>query len=180
MKLYLAMVAIAGSLLGSLSGQINRVNANPSPAKYVRFYCGQSFDPNTNQIVPTTVIATSSRKEPVAFIQWKLSSFAAYTPERRCAIVSPKLQQAWESKRLKYLISGTSKRTGQGVICGVKDPNSACNESNMLFTLANGADANGLIDRIEGLKMGKTSNPIPQSSRGRSTDLEEFVENITQ
>jgi hypothetical protein len=180
MKLYLAMVAIAGSLVGSLSWEIDRVNANPPSPKYVRFYCGQSFDPNSSKIVPTTVIATSSRKEPVAFIQWKSAGFGAYTPERRCAIVSPKLQQAWESKRLKYLISGTSKRTGQGVICGVKDRSSTCNESNMLFTLANGTDANGLIDRIEGLKMGRTSNPIPQSSGDRSTDLEEFIEQMTQ
>jgi Circadian oscillating protein COP23 len=179
MKIFLGMVAIAGSI-GSIFLAISGANANPPSPKYVRFYCGQSFDPNSNKIVPTTVIATSSRKEPVAFIQWKSAGFGAYTPERRCEIVSPKLQQAWESKRLKYLTSGTSKRTGQGIICGVKDRNSRCNESNMLFTLANGTDANGLIDRIEGLKMGKTSNPIPQSGGERSTDLEEFVEKMTE
>jgi Circadian oscillating protein COP23 len=140
----------------------------------VRFYCGQSFDPNSNKIIPTTLIATSARREPVAFIQWKSKSFGKYTPKSRCAIVSPKLQQAWEAKRLRYLTAGTSPQTGQGIICG-SSTKTQCNNSNMLFTLNSGADASEVIARIREIQSGKTSNPIAQSSGDNSVDMQELV-----
>jgi Circadian oscillating protein COP23 len=174
MKLFLGTVA--GCLGGSLLLTTSLVNAKPASPTVVKFYCGQSFDPNSNKIVPTTVVATSSRKEPIAFIQWKSTEFSGYTPEVRCSMVSGKLQKAWEEKRLKYLISGKDKSTGQGIICGVKALATKCNSSNMLFTLSSDADAKAVISRIEGLKKGTTSNPVPQSSGGGSIDIEELVE----
>ncbi len=180
MKLFLGTLAVSGCLLGSLHLTTSQVNAKPPAPGVVRFYCGQSFDPNSNKVVPTTVVASSSRKEPVAFIQWKSTAFGKYTPESRCAIVSGKLQQAWEGKRLKYLVAGTSKNTGQGIICSAKTKGAKCSESNMLFTLASGADANAIIDRIEDIKWGRSSNPLPQSSGDRSIDIEEFVNGLSK
>jgi hypothetical protein len=176
MKLFLG--SVAGCLAGSLLLTTSLVNAKPASPSVVKFYCGQSFDPNSNKIVPTTVVATSSRKEPIAFIQWKSTEFVEYTPQVRCSMVSDKLQKAWEGKRLKYLISGKDKSTGQGIICGVKLRVTKCNSSNMLFTLSSDADAKAVISRIEGLKRNTTSNPISQSSGGESTDIEEFVEQL--
>ena len=170
----LASIAAIGCLVGMVSLAPSQVNAKKPPI--ARFYCGQSFDPSSNQIVPTTVVATSSSKEPIALIQWKSTAFAEYTPQKRCQNVSGKLQQAWEGKRLNYLFAGTSKRTGQGIICGGKDRTTKCNESTMLFTLTTGADAKEIINRIKEIRAGKASNPVPQSSGDDVVDIQELME----
>ena len=138
-----------------------------TPAK-VRFYCGQTFDPGSNAIVPTTLVASSSKREPVALIQWKSKISGKFTPQVRCNTVSAKFQQGWEAKRLNYLTAGLDKASGLGIICGVKELATPCDRSSMLFTLANGADANETLDRINTIKAGTGSNPVSQQSSGDS------------
>jgi hypothetical protein len=62
-------IAVMGGLTAS-SASIPVAAIAQTPTK-VSFYCGQTFDPSTNQIVPTTLVASSSKREPVALIQWK-------------------------------------------------------------------------------------------------------------
>ncbi len=145
----------------------------------VKFYCGQSFDPDSNKIILATLIATSARREPVAFIQWKSKAFGKkFTPKNRCAIVSPKLQQAWQSQRLNYLTAGTNSNN-QGIICG-SSTKTQCNDSNMLFTLNSGADAVEVIGQIRSIQSGKIENPIAQSSGRNAVDMQEFVEQLNK
>jgi Circadian oscillating protein COP23 len=141
----------------------------------VKFYCGQTFDSDSNKIIPTTLIATSARKEPVAIVQWKSKLSGKQTPQSRCNIVSAKFQQAWEAKRLNYLVSGVDKNSGLGIICGVKDKATPCNKETMLFTLVNGADATATIDRIKNIKSGSASNPIYQSSGESIVDIQSMI-----
>jgi Circadian oscillating protein COP23 len=141
----------------------------------VRFYCGQTFDPNTNAIVPTTLVASSAKREPVALIQWKSKLSGKYTPQVRCNMVSANFQQAWADKRLNYLTAGVDKKSGLGIICGIKDRATACTRSSMLFTLSNGADASETIDRIKGIKGGTGSNPVPQSSGDGIVDIGSII-----
>ena len=122
-----------------------------SPTK-VRFYCGQTFDPNSNEIVPTTLVASSAKREPVALIQWKSKLSGKYTPQVRCNLVSANFQQAWSAKRLNYLTAGVDKKSGLGMICGIKDRSTPCNRSSLLFTLPNGADAREIIERMKDIK----------------------------
>jgi Circadian oscillating protein COP23 len=145
-----------------------------TPAK-VRFYCGQTFDPGSNAIVPTTLVASSSKREPVALIQWKSKLSGKYTPQVRCNMVSAKFQQAWEAKRLHYLTAGLDKTSGLGIICGVKELATSCDRSSMLFTLASGADANETLDRIKRIKTGEGSNPDSQSSPDSVVDIDSIV-----
>jgi Circadian oscillating protein COP23 len=145
-----------------------------SPPK-VRFYCGQTFDPSSDEIVPTTLVASSSKREPIALIQWKLKLSGKYTPQVRCNMVSANFQQAWAAKRLNYLTAGVDKKSGLGIICGTKDRSTACNKSSMLFTLSNGADASETIDRIKEIKAGTGSNPVPQSSEDGIVDISSIV-----
>jgi hypothetical protein len=152
------------------------VEAIAGSSMKVSFYCGQTFDPNTNAIVPTTLVASSARREPVALIQWRSKLSGKYTPQVRCMMVSSKFQQAWNAKRLNYLMAGVDKQSGMGIICGTKVRTTACDRSSMLFTLANGADANETIDRIKEIKSGSGSNPLPQGSKGED-DLVE-IENL--
>jgi Circadian oscillating protein COP23 len=145
-----------------------------TPAK-VSFYCGQTIDPNTNQIIPTTIVASSAKREPVALIQWRSKLSGKFTPQVRCNTVSAKFQQAWEAKRLNYLTAGLDKSSGLGIICGVKDLATPCDRSSMLFTLASGADANETIGRMNDFKRGKISDPDRQSAGTSIVDIESIV-----
>jgi hypothetical protein len=176
MKKILSALTIFSCLLSSFALSPNATSAPKNLV--VKFYCGQSFDPSSNKIVPTTLIATSARREPVAFIQWKSKAFGKFTPKSRCAIVSPKLQQAWQGKRLKYLVAGTNSNN-QGIICGTST-NIKCTDSNMLFTLNSGTDASEVIARIREIQRGKSNSPIPQSSGNNPVDVQELVEQLSK
>lgn len=145
-----------------------------SPTK-VRFYCGQTFDPVSNAIVPTTVVASSAKREPVALIQWKSKLSGKYTPQARCNTVSVKFQQAWEAKRLNYLTAGIDKKSGLGIICGMKDSSTPCDRVSMLFTLSNGADANETIDRMKDIKVGNNNIPVSQNSGDGIVDIGSII-----
>lgn len=177
MKKILRTLVILGCLASSFTLS---PSATSAPQKLVvKFYCGQSFDPDSNKIIPTTLIATSARREPVAFIQWKSKAFGKkFTPKNRCAIVSPKLQQAWQNKRLNYLTAGTNSNN-QGIICG-SSSKTQCNDSNMLFTLNSGADAAEVIGQIRSIQSGKIENPIAQSSGSNAVDMQELVEQLNK
>ncbi len=145
-----------------------------TPAK-VRFYCGQTFDPGSNAIVPITLVASSSKREPVALIQWKSKLSGKYTPQVRCNMVSAKFQQAWEAKRLNYITAGVDAKSGLGLICGSKERASDCTRTNMLFTLANGADASETIERMKDIRGGIVNNPIVQNSGDRIVDIANII-----
>jgi Circadian oscillating protein COP23 len=169
MKNILFTISVIGSLVASYS--LESVTAIAQTPAKVKFYCGQTFDPNSNQIVPTTLVASSAKPEPIALIQWKSKISGKYTPQVRCNMVSSKFQQAWETKRLNYLTAGVAK-SGAGLVCGIKSRSTPCNESTMLFTLLNGADATETIERIKNIRSGTGSNPIPQSSGDEVVEIE--------
>jgi Circadian oscillating protein COP23 len=172
----LASVISIGCLVGMVSLLPSPVKAEKKPP-ITRFYCGQSFDPSSKEIVPTTIVATSANKEPISLIMWKSTAFGdEYTPQTRCQNVSGKLQQAWDAKRFKYLTSGTFKSTGQGIICAVADKKAKCDRSSMLFTLTSGSNAKDIINRIKGVTSGKASNPLAQSSADDAVDMQEILE----
>jgi hypothetical protein len=171
-KISFAIAIITGITASSLLSAIDAIAQTPM---IVKFYCGQTFDPDSNKIIPTTLIATSAKKEPVAIIQWKSKLSGKQTPQSRCNIVSAKFQQAWDAKRLNYLVSGVDKTSGLGIICGIKDKATPCNKETMLFTLVNGADANATIDRIKNIKSGAASNPIYQSSGESIVDIQSMI-----
>lgn len=170
MKNIIFTIAIISGLTVSYTlGSVNAIAQTPTK---VRFYCGQTFDPSSDRIVPTTLVATSSRQEPIGLIQWKSKLSGRYTPQSRCNTVSSKFQQAWEAKQLNYLAAGVAKKSGLGIICGMKDRSTPCNESSMLFTLVNGADASEIIEGIGNIRSGTGSNPISQSTGDGIVDVQ--------
>jgi hypothetical protein len=167
---FLAVAIVTGLLATGLEASL----ADQSQTKQVRFYCGQSFDVSSNKILPTTFVATSVRREPVAVVRWK-SSFAGYKPQDRCNVVSQKFQKAWASGTFKFLTAGTSQKTGQGIICGVANQGDRCDESKMLFTLRNARDAGDVIASIQQTQRGLTGKVLEQSSGGELVDMEELL-----
>jgi Circadian oscillating protein COP23 len=163
---------VSGLTIGSLAVSIEAHSQSPTK---VRFYCGQTFDPNSNAIVPTTLVASSAKREPVALIQWKSKLSGKYPPQVRCNMVSANFQQAWAAKRLNYLTAGVDKKSGLGIICGIKDRATACDRVSMLFTLSNGADASETIERIKDIRVGKTSIPESQNAGTSIVDIESII-----
>jgi Circadian oscillating protein COP23 len=175
MNKFLVSAAVIGCLVGVASLAASQANAKNPPV--ARFYCGQSYDLSSKEFVPTTIVATSAKKETISLIMWKSTAFGdEYTPQTRCQNVSGKLQQAWDTKQFKYLTSGTLKSTGQGIICAVADKKAKCSQSSMLFTLTSGSNAKEIISRIKGVASGKTGNPVPQSSGDDAVDMQEMLE----
>jgi Circadian oscillating protein COP23 len=175
MNKILVSAAAIGCLVGIASLTASQATAKNPPV--ARFYCGQSYDLGSKEFVPTTIVATSARKETISLIMWKSTAFGdEYTPQTRCQNVSSKLQQAWDTKQFKYLLAGTLKSTGQGIVCAVADKKGKCNQSSMLFTLTSGSNAKEIITRIKGVTNGKASNPVPQSSGDDAVDIQEMLE----
>jgi Circadian oscillating protein COP23 len=167
---FLAVLITAGLLPIGLQPSL----ADQPQTKQVRFYCGQSFDVESNKILPTTFVASSTRKEPVAVVRWK-SSFAGYKPQERCNTVSQKFQKAWEGGRFRYLVAGTSQKTGQGIICGLASQRDRCDDSKMLFTLRNSQDAGNVIASIQQTQRGASGRVLEQSSGSEMVDVEELL-----
>ncbi len=159
-----------------LTTELTILAVQPSTANppTVRFYCGQSFDPDQNKILPTTFVATSARSESIAIIRWK-SGFGGYSPQVRCNMVSSKFQTAWTGGNLKFIKSGVSDQTGQGIVCGTTDRQQKCDDAQMLFTLKNHQDAKNIITNINNIRTGKTSNPLLQSAGDSVVDIEELI-----
>ena len=172
MKSNLITIFILGGF--TIGSTLMSVAIAQTPTK-VRFYCGQTFDPNSNAIVPTTLVASSAKREPIALIQWKSKLSGKYTPQVRCNMVSANFQQAWSAKRLNYLTAGVDKKSGLGIICGIKDRSTACDRVSMLFTLSNGADASETIERIKDIRVGKTSIPESQNAGNSIVDIESII-----
>lgn len=175
MNKLLVSAAAIGCLVSIAAFTTSQATAKNPPV--ARFYCGQSFDPSSKEFVPTTIVATSAKKETISLIMWKSTAFGdEYTPQTRCQNVSSKLQEAWDAKRFQYLLSGTLKSTGQGIVCAVADKKGKCNQSSMLFTLTSGSNAKEIISRIKGVTSGKTSNPVAQSSADDAVDIQAMLE----
>lgn len=147
MKISLITISI---LMGTtVAGILLPIQSIAQTSTQVKFYCGQSFEPDSSEIVPTTLVTRSFKREPLALIQWQLELGGGYTPQVRCNIVSAKFQKAWDAGKLNYLASGVDQKSTSGIICGIKNRSTACNEVNMLFTLANGAEASEAIDLMK-------------------------------
>ncbi len=141
----------------------------PKPAQSntatIRAYCGQSYDPSSKQNLPTTLVLVPGQTEPTALVVWKSEFFGRnYTPQKRCEVVSPKFQAAFQAGRI-YLSPGVDTATGQGIVCSATSANDPCDKSNMLFTLKSYQKAQETIERLVSLEGGAT-NVIPVESSG--------------
>ena len=166
MKHQLTILVTSGLLAASA------VFLPPAPAQEAtepsaNFYCGQSYDPTSKTNVPTTLVAISGRSEPLALITWKSEYFAEYTPQVRCDKISPKFQAAYTGGKMNYLVTGTHRKTGQAIICGIGVDTETCeNDTNLLFTLKPYSNGKLVLGQLMGILTGDSNNPIYQSSGG--------------
>jgi Circadian oscillating protein COP23 len=128
----------------------------------LQFSCGQVADPSSRKVLPATIAKSKEDPEGKALIVWKSERFVKFNPQKRCEIVTPKIQKAFQEGRI-YIGSGIDDN-GYGVICGIADPKEKCNSQNMLFTLKSYQQADETIKRIGDLFRGVSSDPSYQGS----------------
>jgi hypothetical protein len=86
-------------------------------------------------------------------MKWNSGFFGKeYTPEKRCSLVSERLQKAADLNggTFKGLELASGTLNAQAVICVVKNGGSRCNKDNLLFTLKpeNAKNPNAVIQKI--------------------------------
>lgn len=167
----LLMTGLGMATINPILAQTTAPSKAPAPASAqsdtatTRIYCGQSYDPSSKQNLPTTLVLAAGQTEPIALIVWKSEFFGRnYTPQKRCEVVSPKFQAAFQAGRI-YLSPGVDTATGQGIICSAASASDACDKSNLLFTLKSYQKAQETIARLVRLE-GGDRNVIPVESSG--------------
>lgn len=112
--------------------------------------------------------------ERQAFLfNWKTSYFGTeYTPEKRCQIVSQRLQSAADrnSGTLKGLELKSGNLNGQTVICVIESGENRCTDRNILFTLnpENAKNPQAVIAKILTFASSGSST-IDESARSQPT-----------
>jgi Circadian oscillating protein COP23 len=144
-----------------------------------KFYCGQTYDQIGKVNIPATVMSSPRRAKPIVVIAWKSQYFGGnFTPQQRCAIVSPKFQAAYAAGNFEYLKVG--KEGNLPIVCAVKTQNQRCTRAGMLFTLKpfgnTQAQLNALMGNMEG--GAAYDNNIFQSAQSHSES--EGVVNIRE
>ena len=125
-----------------------------------RFICKSSVGE-----MPTTVFQ-SSRGTDVSIIKWssKYFSGSGFTPERRCQVISLRLQKLSQSGNLEYFIS--TKVNDSPVICASRQRNGDCD--NLIFTLIEDEDYSSVLNDfttiINELKRGNIAQPHIEKS----------------
>ncbi|MEM8779432.1 MAG: COP23 domain-containing protein [Cyanobacteria bacterium P01_G01_bin.49] len=137
----------------------------------VKFVCGESFDPDGGNRLPTTFAWTPRGK--IAVVRWATKDFPNYPPERRCQEVSPRFQAAYDNGTLNLLTNGTMNN--QPVICTTQDVGDGCNT--LLVTLRPNDDSRQFLEQIVSLLNGeKVGPPKHTNQRYVQIDIEEFLQ----
>ena len=170
-------LSITGLILASVAtiptSAIAQDQPSSNPVGERRFYCGQAQDPTSKKMLPATLMETQGQNESQTIVIWKSEFFAEFSPQKRCEIVSPKFQTAYQDGR-GYLASGTDAKTRLGIICQVTQENDTCTQSNMLFTLKSYQDASKVIEELAAFSSGQSNIPNTQSARGRRLKLSDL------
>ncbi|MEI6430440.1 MAG: COP23 domain-containing protein [Pseudanabaena sp. ELA607] len=111
-----------------------------------------------------TIVNSSSRQgEDVPFIIWSSNSLAkaGYNNQKRCQMVSSRLNELFHNGQLEYLTTGTIN--GQPVICGTRSNSETCAKHTIVLTLKNRAQSTSIIKHLFDLKRGVAVGPITQA-----------------
>lgn len=124
-----------------------------------------------------TIAQRGDRTTPPV-ITWNYTLGRQYSPQKRCKIVSQKLTQIVVSNggKLKNLQLMAGPVKNQVVICVVKNAQSFCNNSNMLFTLRpeNARRADEVLARLNNFSIRGSGAPVAESDGIDSLPLEEL------
>jgi hypothetical protein len=141
----------------------------------VSFFCGRTNDSNLD---PVTMMGVSSKREHQPIVVWR-NELGNMTPEQRCEKVFPKFQSAWDRGDLQHIVAGTDRSSGRGLICAVRNRDTNCDSSKMLFAINNRQKASEIIQVLYA-SMRKSGKPIYQSSSEESIDMKELIDSMAK
>jgi hypothetical protein len=163
--------AIALSLLSAMAPAFSQ---NKGPAQ-ITFFCKDVYDQASGQKIPATFAWIPERQGNITVVGWKSQFFAkrGWNAQKRCADITPKFQQAFDSGRLQYLTTGAS--SGYPVVCAIAKQEDACNGTSQLFTLKPHDQPALVLQQLTDVLTGKASDMLLQSSDGKTyISMQEF------
>jgi hypothetical protein len=141
--------------VSSLAG-IGQLFDSPALAGQSSFYCDISGE------VPVTKVKTDRGDE--TFITWKKSFANGYSKDKRCQIVTKRLQEQYN--RGRFYLTTRDNIKGLPVICYTHDEGGDCNASNILVTLTKGEDAKAVVKQLKYFRASaRSKSPIELSGR---------------
>ncbi|MCY7337788.1 MAG: COP23 domain-containing protein [Chamaesiphon sp.] len=168
-NILISALVIAGLVTTTLAATLTPATAQSdgqAPDPGLQISCGQAKDPSSNSTLPATVAIVPGKAEPVELIIWKSEAIKNFSPQRRCEVVSPKLQAAIQAGRYN-IVAGGDPTTGVGIVCAVASKEETCDRSKMLFTLKSYASADAVPEQLAKTLNSSVNSPIYQSSGGK-------------
>lgn len=139
---------------------IDSAAPTPKSDNKIRFVCSKTYDEATKDYIYSTIAWNPQHKRPI--IHWQREDFSGngFTPQKRCEVVSPRFQEAYNKGNLNYFTQGTMN--GQPVICTANLIGDSCNT--LLITLKHEDNAQQTLEQLSDLFLGYASGAISQSS----------------
>ncbi|MFN5856261.1 MAG: COP23 domain-containing protein [Pseudanabaenaceae cyanobacterium] len=138
-----------------------------------------AFSCDTDGEVPRTLVKTPSG-ESLAFINWKTNVFGDnFTPERRCQIVSQRLQNYSSSGKLENLVASTMN--GVPVICVGQNKrcDSSLPDNGLVITVRPGVKPEQTLQQISDFRNGSGGELTETTRRMSSLNMYCYLRNNT-
>lgn len=181
-------IAVAGMVTLTSETQAGRIPVKTNPGTQVPPQLpGQSI-PYKQQAMTTvrcagtvTVAEKNGRQSPV--ITWTTGYFGdQYTPQTRCQMVSPKLNNAVAANggTFKGMRFSSGTVNGQLVVCILGAGQYDCNSSNMLFTLKpeNRPRVGQILQELTNFGVSGSSSIVEDSGEGIEVDISDLDQEL--
>lgn len=153
------IIAILLAVVNCLT--INKLaSSNPSNANDIKFTCGQYYDQEKTEYRFATFAWSAANKRPL--IVWDREDFSGngFDPKKRCELVSPQFQVAYDDDSLNLITSGFINE--QPVICTSRKVGEEC--ETLLLTLLHKDNAVKTLEKFSEILLDPSGRPVDQSS----------------
>ncbi|MCG9884307.1 MAG: COP23 domain-containing protein [Cyanobacteria bacterium] len=131
-------------------------------------------------------VAVNSNGRSAPMIVWRSQEFSdsGYTPQRRCADVTSRLNSVFQAngRSLRNLFLTVGPVNRHVVMCHVNSTRSGCNSNNVLFTLSQtnrpSSNSRAILENLFNTRVLSTGNPVQESGGQAYVSLEAVVEGL--
>lgn len=167
-------------ILAGLSVAVGSAIANPAKAQTKTnntYYCAQ-LNGGWNTFVNTP-------RGRVNLINWGYKFGEDWTPQKRCSAVSQRFQKFLDNGNLKFIRTGNINK--QPVLCVANVRGGLCPEENVLITLKEGTDPEGVLVRLVDFRRSVSGQTLTLSADDPGfysdgefyVDMEKFLETVS-
>ena len=164
-KYQLLSTTIAAIGFSSLGNMSNIAYSNSTNTGNVQFACSQSYNQERTEYVFTTFAWNPVNKKPL--IVWKSEDMTSqgFNPQKRCELVSPRFQQAYDNGTLKFMREG--EFNNQSVICTVSNIGDSCDTGTLLLTLSPEENPEQTLAQLSDILLGYGDSALQQNSEDK-------------